>query len=530
MNDVVKNTAHLYKLVEMCARNGVSKAVVCPGSRCAPLLLGFGKHPEIETISVVDERSAAFIALGLSQQRCEPVVVVSTSGTAALNFAPAIAEAYYQNVQLLVLTADRPPNLIDQWDGQTIRQTDMYANYILASLTYTVESQFQAEGLLKCRGPVHFNIPIDEPFYPESLDDIKFEKVTVDSKVETEEIDDSVWSELKTLLDQSQSVMILVGQLEPSPELCQLLHNIAIPVVADVTSNLQSIPNCFKTADVESSPDFLITIGRSIISKKLRLFLQKSKPKNHWHIGRGVVGDPFNSLTKTIAIDPQTFFSEFDRRKSLLQNYCACSGWGHPGSMKSVKNTNWDNSEFCSYGAVKIVLHQLPENSVLHLGNSMPVRYADLLGVMGQKIEVWSNRGTSGIDGVVSAAVGHALGDSKKLHTLIVGDLSFFYDRNGLWLNHEFPKNLKIIILNDSGGGIFNIIDGPSSLADLTNLFTVPHSRTAELTAKEFGLNYLSVCSYSELEVVLGEFRPGILEIFTSMAVDAKVFEKVTNR
>ena len=549
MNDVVKNTQHLYNLVELCARSGVSKAVVCSGSRCAPLLLGFGKHPEIETISVVDERSAAFIAVGLSQQRCEPVVVVSTSGSAALNFAPAIAEAYYQNVQLIVMTADRPPKLIDQWDGQTIRQTDMYANHIQASLTYTIDSQFQAAGLLQRRGPVHFNIPIDEPFYPESLDEIKFEQLPMESEVELGAVDDLVWSELKTVLDHSEGLMILGGQLEPSPELCDLLDDIGIPVVADVASNLQRMPNCFGSADVKSSPDFLITIGRSIVSKKLRLFLRENKPKIHWHIGRGLVGDPFESLTKTIAVDPELFFGEFAKRLKLRvegnrpgeQLYgdfhgnrsSACASSGHDmgeqlcGGLGTNKIMGEVSDEFCSYGAVNKVLPQLPENSVLHLGNSMSVRYAELLGIMGRRIDVWSNRGTSGIDGIVSAAVGHALGCSDKKHTLIVGDLSFFYDRNGLWLNHEFPSNLRIIILNDSGGGIFNMIDGPTAQGDLTKLFTMPHNRSAELTAKEFGLKYMKADSYLALAVALESFEAGILEIFTSMSVDRGIYKQL---
>ena len=154
----------------------------------------------------------------------------------------------------------------------------------------------------------------------------------------------------------------------------------------------------------------------------------------------------------------------------------------------------------------------------------MPVRIANFIGINDSSIEVRCNRGTSGIDGVLSTAVGHALGSPEKNHTLIIGDLSFFYDRNGLWLNHSFPNNLQIVILNDRGGGIFNIIPGPSNQNGLTDLFTTPHNRTAELTAKEFGLDYRAATS---LEAIDG-WEAGILEIFTDMEINTKTFKRLT--
>jgi len=173
-------------------------------------------------------------------------------------------------------------------------------------------------------------------------------------------------------------------------------------------------------------------------------------------------------------------------------------------------------------------MEDLPENSVLHLGNSMPVRIANFIGLRNPKVEIWSNRGTSGIDGTLSTAVGHALSDSNRIHTLIIGDLAFFYDRNGLWLNHEFPKNLRIVILNDGGGGIFNMIPGPSNQGELAKLFTNRHTRTAELTAREFGLDYGNASVGKELQTVLEGFSSGILEIFTDMKINKNVFNKLT--
>jgi 2-succinyl-5-enolpyruvyl-6-hydroxy-3-cyclohexene-1-carboxylate synthase len=156
----------------------------------------------------------------------------------------------------------------------------------------------------------------------------------------------------------------------------------------------------------------------------------------------------------------------------------------------------------------------------------MPVRIANFIGIKESTIDIWCNRGTSGIDGVVSTAVGHALAEPNRKHTLIIGDLSFFYDRNGLWLNHEFPTNLQIVILNDSGGGIFNIITGPPKQNGLTNLFTTPHQRTAKLTAQEFNLTYRKITSLEEID----GWSSGILEIFTEMQNNMETFKRITTK
>ena len=185
-----------------------------------------------------------------------------------------------------------------------------------------------------------------------------------------------------------------------------------------------------------------------------------------------------------------------------------------------------EESDFNYFSAVKKVIQDLPKNSILHLGNSMSVRIANFIGLNDPTIDVWCNRGTSGIDGVLSTAVGHSLAEPNRKHTLIIGDLSFFYDRNGLWLNHEFPNNLQIVILNDSGGGIFNMIPGPSSQGDLTELFTTQHQRTAKLTAKEFNMNYQGASSIVEIT----RWESGILEIFTDMKTNTETFRRITTK
>ena len=539
----IKNTQHIYDLVGVCAGFGVEKAVVCPGSRCAPLLIGFGKHPDIETISVTDERSAGFIGLGLAQQSGKPVVLVCTSGTAAQNFTPAVTEAYYQNVPLIVLTGDRPPEWIDQWDGQTIRQKNLYIDHIKGSFIYFEDNTDVAEKALElaldgATGPVHLNIPIQEPFYPESLDRIRFAtKSQRPQRNNSITIFDEIWEELQSELKNAEKVMILSGQMAPNSELVQMLNKINVLIVGDVISNLHGTNNVikspdllFKTDDDSLAPDFLITFGRSVISKNLKLYLRKYKPKVHWHIGLGMVGDPFQSLTKTVQFSPDIFFKEWSNQKIQIHNQREYQSILAESQQKVNKefNSKLEDTDFNYFSAVQKVIQRLPKNSVLHLGNSMPVRIANFIGIDYPGIDVWCNRGTSGIDGVVSTAVGHALADPDRPHTLIIGDLSFFYDRNGLWLNHEFPKNLHIIILNDNGSGIFNMIPGPANQDGLVDLFTTPHNRTAKLTAQEYKMEYWSVGSMDELEKALEKSESGILEIFTEMKINTKVFKKIT--
>ncbi len=555
ITEVQNNTQHIYDLVGLCAEYGVEKAVVSPGSRCAPLLIGFGKHSDIETISVTDERSAGFIGLGLAQQSGKPVVLVCTSGTAAQNFAPAVTEAYYQNVPLIVLTADRPPEWIDQWDGQTIRQKNIYIDHIKGSFVYDEENTDVAEAALNLaleggKGPVHLNIPIREPFYPESLDDnvLTTETRRAQRKDKINKIENAVWIEFESILNSSDKVLVLGGQMEPNRELVELFNEFDVPIIGDVISNLHGVEGIirsadllFKNVDESYSPYFLITIGRSVISKNLKLYLRMHKPKIHWHIGLGMVGNPFQSLTKTVAISPEVFLKEWIEKKQ--KNRLATKGTEitkklndksayFSSLLDQQKMVNeklrslLEESDFNYFSAVKKVIQDLPKNSVLHLGNSMPVRIANFIGLNDPTIDVWCNRGTSGIDGVLSTAVGHSLAEPNRKHTLIIGDLSFFYDRNGLWLNHEFPNNLQIVILNDSGGGIFNMIPGPSSQGDLTELFMTQHQRTAKLTAKEFNMNYQGA---SSIEEITG-WESGILEIFTDMKTNTETFRKIATK
>ncbi|MBA9077874.1 2-succinyl-5-enolpyruvyl-6-hydroxy-3-cyclohexene-1-carboxylic-acid synthase [Rufibacter quisquiliarum] len=549
-------------IAEICARKGVQDVVLSPGSRCAPLTLAFARHPQLRVRTVPDERSAAFIGLGIAQQTGKPVVLVCTSGTAAYNYAPAVAEAFYQNIPLLVLTADRPPEWIDQLDGQTIRQSHIYGGHVKRSLDFPVDtshadSQWHANRLINeafneatafPEGPVHLNIPLREPFYPEEGEVFAFSS---DVKI-IEELPSAfglpaeVWQQLATELKTYKRVLVVAGQGRKDDALHAVIQNFCRATgavfVADTISNQQADGETINYHDVflgakhlqteeALKPDLLITFHKSLISKNLKLFLRQQQGMAHWHVQpAGMVADTFQKLTRIIRTQPQTFFEQLTQQETGLQVTPAFTQAWHElnATAKSVLARFQENSPFSEFNACYQVLRNLPQNSLLHLANSMSVRYANLIGVAENPgVEVFANRGTSGIDGSTSTAVGSAL-STDKLVTLVTGDMAFLYDRNALWHN-DLPQNLRIVVLNNHGGGIFRMIEGPRSQPELRPFFETEQRQTAQKTAEDMGLGYLKVTdSVSLQEALTGFFDPSagpqLLELETSSPENYEIF------
>ena len=557
-SDVLKKTQHIYNLVALCSQKNIQHAIVCPGSRCAPLLIACDLHPEINTISVTDERSAAFIALGIAQQTNKPVILVCTSGTAGQNFAPAVTEAFYQHVPLIVLTADRPPKWIDQWDGQTIHQKHLFIDHIKEQMTFIAgKSSLQKAGQLlnQCTqnapGPIHLNIPVSKPFYPLSKGDIpSFGSFDISTALEDVQfnLSEKQLDVLKKQLKTSKKILIHFGQYHKDTELSEILQKLGIPFIGDIISNIDNPERTdvfFNTSNKELQPDLLITVGRSVISEKHKQYFRLHKPKAHWHIGLGIVGDPFQTTPHVIVVKPLTFFkawlTDFKPTYADQSSYQKILKKRSGVVFNHVKQCLDVQQPFNQYIATALALQYLPKNSVLHLANSMTVRVANNISFNKkqsknnetdepnyQDIEVFSNRGTSGIDGCLSTAVGHAIANPERINTLIIGDLAFLYDRNGLWLNQALPKNLKIIIMNNAGGGIFHLIPGPSK-QESSALFSTPHQRTAQLTAQEFDIKYMTAHTKKELITQMQPFfNPSlgiaIMEIFTDMKNNEQFF------
>ena len=546
-------------LVAICAAQGIRQVILSPGSRCAPLTLAFARHPEMEVRTISDERSAAFIALGMAQQLKEPVVLVCTSGSAALNYFPAIAEAFFQQIPLLVLTADRPPEWVDQWDGQTIFQEDVYGKHVKKSFrfpdTFAHPDQVRHahrisnEAILLSRqfpaGPVHLNIPLREPFYPEEGETFHFPKHPPVFSLEPSEIrlSDPTLGKLKSELANFKRILIVPGQQDKNPALGAILESLAenqqAVVVADSLSNLQGKDTITlhdhwlgrEELHAALAPDLVISFGKSIISKSLKLFLRKQDVP-HWHIQPdGQAKDTYSGLTRILASEPLAFLtwmttslpsleSDFAQRWQQLEERVAIA------LQQALKEV-----EFGEYPAVKQVLDALPANGQLHVANSMAIRYVNFLGRRTQA--VYCNRGTSGIDGSNSTAVGASL-VSKTAVTLITGDLAFFYDRNAFW--HKYPMpNLRVIVLNNHAGGIFRLIDGPAKQPELEEFFETSQALSAVHLAAEYGFGYELITHSQELDQALASFfeesaAPKILEIESVSATNAAILKAVKEK
>lgn len=521
-------------LVNVAFQKGVEHVVISPGSRNAPLTIAFNRHGGFKMHCIVDERSAAFFALGIAQQTQKPVAICCTSGTAALNYAPAIAEAYYQKIPLLVLTADRPKEWIDQMDGQTIRQFSIFQNYIKDSFEFPTEPKAEeeywhcfrisCEAIEKCNypeaGPVHINIPFREPLY-ELVDYPAFENAVPFSTIKTKlELSGEEALELIEEWKASDKILIVTGLLHPSSELNDVLSSISnqdhVAIITETTSNIfgdkfnRSIDRIIATLEnnedvSDYQPDLLITIGGPVVSKKIKTFLRKNKPNKHWHINASNdFVDTYKSLSKIIPVEPVKALKLFSDLKSSSSSSFRKNWLSLDKKLTELFQEFLKNMEFSDLSVFNTVLNQIPSKSYLQLANSTAVRYSNLFNECSDRqIYCYSNRGTSGIDGTISTAVGAAL-VHDEITTVITGDLSFLYDSNALWIN-EIPKTLRIIVINNGGGNIFRIIDGPSKTEELEQFFDAKPQVNIKSLVQSFNLKYYFSDNQSSLNEVLAE-------------------------
>ncbi|WP_298778251.1 2-succinyl-5-enolpyruvyl-6-hydroxy-3-cyclohexene-1-carboxylic-acid synthase [uncultured Polaribacter sp.] len=525
-------------VISACHQFFIDTVVISPGSRNAPLTIGFSNHPEIKTLSIVDERSAAFFALGIAQQTQKPVAVLCTSGSALLNYYPAIAEAFYSNIPLVIISADRPKHLIDIGDGQTIRQENVFENHILFSANLvenekfkTRNSQLIGEALQLAtskKGPVHINVPFDEPLYKtvDELQEFHFPNISM-SSLDNFHIN---YDELSKIWSVAEKKMILVGVNYPDEELHNLIDLYAeddsVLILTETTSNLhhkkainsidQLIFSLNETQFKDLQPDVLITFGGMIVSKKIKQFLRAYQPKHHWNIDEKKATNTFFCLSEFIQTKPVDFFLKFNKiitkKESTYQ-----SKWLQVRDKKRTKHKEYlSKLEHSDFKVFEQVLESIPNYCQLQISNSSIIRYAQLFSIK-DSLRVFCNRGTSGIDGSTSTAIGAAFA-TKNQTVFITGDLSFFYDSNALW-NKNIPNNFRIILINNSGGGIFKIIPGPSSTNAL-KYFETPHCLTAEYLCKMHSFEYQKAFSTETVNDQLSAFfevseKPKMLEIFT---------------
>lgn len=542
-------------LAEYCAKSGIKCAIISPGSRNAPLTLAFVRHPDIHCYVIPDERSAGFIGIGIFQSLKRPVVLICTSGTAGLNYSPAVAEAFFQNIPLLILTADRPPELIDQQDGQTIYQEGMFGKHVKKSFNLDPDynshkaAQITSESIQQAIveatnipfGPVHINVPFREPFYPDNEDQFHFNKVMMRDQVSDKSITEPDWHQLQEIWQNSASIMVLGRQMNKDNSLLQTLNGLPenIVIAGDVISNHHSLDRNIGTLDLIKNepslvPELLVTFGKSGISKRLKQLLHKHSPKHHWHIQlAGKVADTYQSIDRTIPCHPIEFFEQSTTWQFNGDNEFA-SKWKET-ELKSKELIN-DLLLVQPYSELPIldkILNILPDNVKLHLANSLSVRLVNFVGLNNPTIEVFSNRGTSGIDGCSSTAFGMALTTEAPV-VLITGDMALFYDRNAFWNNYN-PKNLFIVVLNNNAGGIFGVIDGPDRLPELSEYFETRQNLSAQHIATEYKFEFIQINKPEDIDLigpsifVEGE-KPKIIEINTDLATNKSVFHELKKR
>jgi len=542
-------------LADIFIKKGLREIVLSPGSRNAPIIISFAQHPDIQAISIVDERSAAFFALGMAQQKQRAVAIACTSGSAVLNYAPAIAEAYYQKIPLLILTADRPSHLIDVGDGQTIRQEKVFANFIKKSYSLPLEitseeekekvNRLINEAIDETRvpepGPVHINIPFDEPLYGQ-MEDVAAGKI-VNTFAGFPSVEENIRRAFFKHWHESRKTLIIAGQGRPSEKLNAILNYLSglpqVAVMTETTSNLHApgfmdeIDNLIMTIPEEEiadfQPDLLLSFGTSIVSKKIKKLLRAHPAKHHWHISpSGEKRDTYFCLTGIIRTDAVDFLIQ--EKENLTGNSGEYRNFWqrHKARVLQKRIAFLAKTGWCDLKVYEILFREIPENSLLHLGNSTPVRYAQLFGSI-PKFHYFSNRGVSGIDGQVSSAAGAAFAVKAKINTIITGDIGFFYDSNAL-MNLNLTANLKIIVINNGGGDIFRFIPGPDTSAQREPFFATAHHWKAEMLAKAFDLRYFKAENETELTSQLPDFyreneRPALLEIFTTTAENAQVLK-----
>ena len=481
-------------LTSLLVAHGIHHAVVCPGSRNAPIVHNLNECPDIQCYPVTDERSAGFYALGMTQALKEPVVVCVTSGTALLNLYPAVAEAYYQHRSLVVVSADRPQQWIDQLDGQTLPQPDALGCFAKKAVSlpepHDEDTRWYCnrlinEALMVKHGPVHINVPITEPLFDFSTPELPKER-----KIELlpADISNVTLSHVCRMFMQAKRPMLIAGQpMNP-------LMDEAVVQIGD---------------DVDYIPDFVLYTGGSIVSKRLKHFLRKAKET--WVVNsEGEVTDTFMNLTHVVQGDGDVVA---DMVRSNLEET------PHPFVQKweallaQIRQQVVANEPPYSSAAVVKYFEQKRGANIVHYANSMAIRLANTYS----KTPVYCNRGVNGIEGSLSTAAGFSCVTDEKVFC-VIGDLSFFYDQNALW-NQNLRGNLRILLLNNGKGGIFDMLPGLEKSPARDKYVAAEHHATAEGICQQNDIYYQQTTTTEEMQrgidlLLSADFsRPMVLEV-----------------
>lgn len=533
------NKQNVNTLTALLVAAGVRHAVVCPGSRNAPIVHNLNECPDVQCYPVTDERSAGFYALGMAQALNAPVVVCVTSGTALLNLAPAVAEAYYQHVPLVVISADRPPQWIDQLDGQTLPQQDALGRFVKKAVSlpepHDEETRWYCnrlvnEALIVRHAPVHINVPITEPLFDFSVTALPHER-----KIESllMEFGKNVGEAIAARIARAQRPMIVIGQLQKdiftevdinylsSGGLCIVCESMTADFCA---TNIDEV--VYVIDDDESYfPDFVLYIGGTLVSKRLKAFLRKSDAEL-WMVNTdGNVQDVSGHLTKIIQCSEEML-------NKVIPYVEVSPAFQHKWmevESRVASHLKEYVPEYSQMAAVKWFEQQLAGSdipAITHYANSTAIRLANIYA----KHYVYCNRGVNGIDGSLSTAAGFSVAYENEVFC-VIGDLSFFYDQNALW-NRNLRGNFRILLLNNGRGGIFNMLKGLEQSPARDSFVSAEHHTSAEGICQQNGVVYLKATNMEEMQKGIDTLinsrsdRPVLLEVFTDAAEDERAFKE----
>ncbi len=527
--------------VDELARLGIKEAVLSPGSRSTPLSMWFCEHSQIKTYLNIDERSAAFFALGIAKEQERPVALVCTSGSAVAHYLPAITEARHSRLPLLLLTADRPAELQNVGAAQTINQTRILGEFLKYYEELTIpeaKQQFiyprlvMQKAYLHCGGvapgPVQINVPLQEPLIPD-LDQKFFAlgrqkhpfKVESGKLVPTGQINE---------LNNKKGIVVCgaMAGTDWQPTIIALARRLQAPILADPLSNLRqyadpciidSYDAFLKEASLKEQlqPDYILMLGQAPVSKRLQRFIAEQTEAECWQIDPAVdYRNPGLNTSRVWQISPASLTEQVIPYQNHNSDYLRkWQFW--QGKMRARLDEVGQEKELFEGRIVQILQKAMPEGSCLVSANSMAIRDLDYFWrAEEKKIKILANRGTNGIDGTISTALGVAAGGRPTV--LLTGDLAFFHDLNGLLVGKAHNLNLTIVLLNNNGGGIFQYLPQKGQ-PYFDYLFAVPHNLDFQGLATLYALHYVKINAYADFEA---QFRqalavPGlhILEVDT---------------
>lgn len=530
-------TTYIGRLMDEFVQGGVKEAVVCPGSRSTPLAMLALAHQEINVHVLVDERSAAFYALGLAKANQKPVLLICTSGTAAANFYPAVVEAHYSRVPLIVLTADRPHELREVGAPQAIDQQFLFGKFVkwFTDLALPEESQTMLRyvqaaaarashiSMQEPKGPVQVNVPLREPLLPDmTIDPFQREETETKKVLVAGQAfpNDHVMSELASIIDLSPKGIIVAGELhelEEQEAVLSLARALNYPILADPLSHLRNghdsgahivdaYDSLLKDEELQQHllPDIVIRFGPMPVSKPLFKWLEKhGEVKQIVVDAAGGFRDPGLTATYMIESHIASFVDEVLNRVGTYEDTNYLNRWQRVNSSFRTHLAHYSDEDLTFEGNVyRQLQHLLPKESVLFVGNSMPIRDVDtFFETQTKPFRMMANRGANGIDGIVSTALG-TYAALKQPITLVIGDLSFYHDMNGLLAAKLMQIPLTVVLLNNDGGGIFSFLPQASDEPYYEKLFGTPTGLNFEYASKLYGGIYSKPTTKEELHDV----------------------------